>query len=63
VGGSQTRHKKLFDRYLSYDQKIAPENIPELFLAICAVVGYGRLIAERKTSGKTRSHMGRTMTG
>lgn len=39
-------HKELFDRYLSYDQKMTPENTPELFLAICAVVGYGRLIAE-----------------
>ncbi len=38
--------KKLFDRYLGYNEQAAPENSPGVFLAMCGTVGYGRLIAE-----------------
>ena len=37
---------ELFERYLTYDPLQAPTNSPEVFLAVCGVVGLGRLAAE-----------------
>ena len=36
----------LFQRYLSYTPDRASTNSPEVFLAVCGVVGLGRLLAE-----------------
>jgi hypothetical protein len=36
----------MFQRYLSYDPTVAPENSPRVFLVFCGVVGLGRLLAE-----------------
>jgi hypothetical protein len=36
----------LFRRYLSYDAQQAPVNTPPVFLAVCGVVGLGRLLVE-----------------
>jgi hypothetical protein len=35
-----------FQRYLSFDPDQAPTNSPQVFLAVCSVVGLGRLLAE-----------------
>ena len=37
---------ELFERYLTYDPLQAPTNSPQVFLAVCGVVGLGRLAAE-----------------
>jgi len=39
----------LFQRYLSFDPDQAPANSPHVFLAMCGVVGLGRLLAEGQT--------------
>jgi hypothetical protein len=36
----------LFRHYLEYDERIAPTNSPQEFLAFCGVLGLGRLLAE-----------------
>ncbi len=36
----------LFQRYLTYTPDRASTNSPEVFLAVCGVVGLGRLLAE-----------------
>jgi hypothetical protein len=36
----------LFEAYLRYGPEEAPVNSPEMFLAVCGVVGMGRLLAE-----------------
>jgi hypothetical protein len=38
--------RDLFQRYLSYTPDRASTNSPEVFLAVCGVVGLGRLLAE-----------------
>ncbi len=35
-----------FDRYLAIPPDQAPENSPEVFLTVCGVLGYGRLLGE-----------------
>jgi hypothetical protein len=37
---------ELFERYLQFTPAAAPENTPDVFLAVCGVVGLGRLAAE-----------------
>jgi hypothetical protein len=39
-----------FRRYLTFDAAQAPTNTPAEFLAVCGVVGLGRLLAEGNTS-------------
>ncbi len=41
---------ELFERYLTYDPFQAPTNSPQVFLAVCGVVGLGRLAAEGNRS-------------
>jgi hypothetical protein len=41
---------KLFERYLTYTTDQVPVNSPYEFLAFCAVVGLGRLLAEGDTN-------------
>ena len=41
---------ELFERYLTYDPLQAPTNSPQVFLAVCGVVGLGRLAAEGNRS-------------
>ncbi|HLF26589.1 MAG TPA: hypothetical protein VJG32_09640 [Anaerolineae bacterium] len=41
--------EKLFERYLAFDPESAPANSPPVFLAVCGVVGLGKLLAEGKT--------------
>jgi hypothetical protein len=36
----------LFERYLTYDPIQAPTNTPLVFLAVCGIVGMGRLLSE-----------------
>jgi len=36
----------LFERYLTYDPIQAPTNAPLVFLAVCGIVGMGRLLSE-----------------
>jgi hypothetical protein len=36
----------LFERYLTYDPVQAPTNTPLVFLAVCGIVGMGRLLAD-----------------
>jgi hypothetical protein len=38
--------RPLFERLLAYGPEVAPTNTPEEFLAVCGVVGLGRLAAE-----------------
>ena len=38
--------EELFLRYLAYDEQRAPTNSPEEYLAFCAVLGLGRLLAD-----------------
>jgi hypothetical protein len=42
--------RNLFDRYLKLSPKQAPENTPDVFLVVCGILGYGRLLAEGDTS-------------
>jgi hypothetical protein len=39
----------LFERFLRYEPAVAPVNTPQAFLAVCGVVGLGRLLAEGQT--------------
>ncbi len=41
--------ERLFRRLLAWGPDRAPENTPEGFLAVCGVVGFGRLVAEGRT--------------
>jgi len=41
---------ELFERYLTYEPLQAPTNSPQVFLAVCGVVGLGRLAAEGNRS-------------
>jgi hypothetical protein len=41
--------EKLFQRFLAFTPEKAPTNSPYEFLAVCGVVGLGRLVAEGKT--------------
>ena len=41
--------EKLFRRFLAFTPEKAPTNSPYEFLAVCGVVGLGRLVAEGKT--------------
>jgi hypothetical protein len=38
----------LFERYLTFGPEQAPTNSPDVFLAVCGVVGLGRLLAQRQ---------------
>jgi len=38
--------QKLFFRYLTFDDKIAPVNTPQEFFAFCGILGLGRLLSE-----------------
>jgi hypothetical protein len=40
----------LFTRYAALEADQAPENTPQVFLAFCGVLGYGRLLAEGNTA-------------
>ncbi len=42
----QKGDRDLFERYLAYTEPLAPINTPGEFLAMCGIVGYGRLITE-----------------
>jgi hypothetical protein len=37
-----------FQRYLAYDPLQAPTNSPQVFLAVCGVIGLGKLLAQGK---------------
>ncbi len=39
-------NEALFEAYLKYGPDEAPVNSPEMFLAVCGIVGMGRLLAE-----------------
>jgi hypothetical protein len=39
-------NQKLFERFLAYGPEAAPTNTPHEFLAVCGIVGMGRLLAE-----------------
>ena len=41
---------ELFERYLAFDPLQAPTNSPQVFLAVCGIVGLGRLAAEGNRS-------------
>jgi hypothetical protein len=40
--------EELFERYLAFGPDKAPTNSPQVFLAVCGVVGLGRLLSEGK---------------
>lgn len=42
--------RRRFDRYLALTPDQAPENTPEVFLVVCGLLGYGRLLAEGNLS-------------
>jgi hypothetical protein len=42
--------KRQFKEWLRYDEATAPRNTPGEFIAVCGVIGFGRLLAEGETS-------------
>jgi hypothetical protein len=43
-------NQALFEHFLSYGPEVAPAGTPQEFLALCGVMGLGKLLAQGKTS-------------